>query len=909
MATSQFTACFMSAFPSIESLLLQAHQALGISSSGIELTSKVKKHFADIGLSEERQIALAHQLLADIQLAFDLDDESTAYFLKGLMEWSNHHKHLELNTWTGGASDRQVAWYLASRSIVPTLARLMAFWDVDEALAPGMPTGQFWFLPTINSQTGQIELPLPKVVDWLIDLHGLPINQVQQHLGSDEDAKRGRQDSLLRNLYNWKTGKLPRVSSISAMFRDELAGPEAAAFDGAFTPGPNLSDEQLLAAALKFVQRKGLTAHALSQQIRFPNAARLAAVLSGEGTDEENQHLVHELRIRYAVPSQQTIRQRLLLARAIQSAYDSLRDLFCPGVDSTCTDPAANNVLQLISLFTRVFNLTIDVHGRVAVPNEQEEDKLFESALTPFERCDLLLAIVPSRKQVSYLEVPSLWSRRFDKLTGSEPLEDLMPTGADRIEHFVQTVTVRMVQEADQDRRVAEVADRCRRSSPWRALQEQGFDVLRRVISVESLPPKARALACERLLEVADSSAQRGEAALQRALYLLSSKDLARSAALASEVDGLLQLAYDALQGTHHEPLLLASQAKQLLRKGMLKDAQAKYREALEACSIWSCGMLRGEIARDLLAIEVADAALPTEEHSSAAKYYRNMVAFGMFEATTPGLEDTAIWAHDYFWTDLFRPYRDTPDIRSPQSVKCKDLLLDLAREMVRNAGFNAKAWLDQNRKTLSKPRLRDVRGDSVLTFFLKFLAAMRKAAPPEPLARMRWFLLTLIAAWPEQVNISDFKAQSPLMLAANDGEVEIVRGLLAGGANVNVQDFLGRTPLHAAITGDSLPCVQLLVTAKPDIELRTLDEGQTVLHTAIRIGNLAVVKLLAAAYPDLLSTTNLNGDSPIGEAQGLLDHYDQFCAMMASKSSRPPATRASLVEAIAILKQHAPEA
>lgn len=896
----------MSAFPTIESLLLHAHQALGASGRDFKLKSEDKALFADIGLSEKRQEAIVRRLLADIQSTFDLDGESTDYFLKGLMEWSNHHKHLELNTRTGGASDRQVAWYLASRSIVPTLARLMAFWDVDGALAPGMPTGQFWFLPTINHQTGQLELPLPKVVDWLIDLHGLPINQVQQHLGSDMDAERGRQDSLLRNLYNWKTGKLPRVSSIAAMFPDETAKQEGPPFNGAFVPDPDLSDEQLLAAALSFVQRKGMAAHALSQQIRFPNADRLEAVLSGEGTNEENQHLVHELRIRYAVPSQQTIRQRLLLARAAQSAYDSLRDLFCPGVDSTCTDPAANKVLQLISLFTRVFNLTIEVHGRVAVPNEQEEDKLFESALTPFERHDLLLAIVPSRKQVSYLQVPSLWSRRFAQLSGSEPLEDLMPTGADRIEEFVQTMTVRLVQEADQDRRVAEVADRCRRSSPWRALQEQGFDVLRRVISVENLPPKARAMACERLLEVADTSAQRGEAALQRALYLLSSKDMARSAALASEVDGLLQLADDALQGTHHEPLLLASQAKHLLRKGMLKDAQAKYRKALEACSIWSCGMLRGEIARDLLAIEVADAALPTEEHSSAAKYYRNMVAFGMFEAATRGLEDTALWAHEYFWADLFRPYRDAPDVKSPQTIKCRDVLGQLTEAVFRGEDLEAQAWLRENRNLLSKPRLRDVRGDSVLTLLLKSMDLMRSHGAMSPLDRMRSFVLALIAAWPEQVKFSDFKAQSPLMLAAHDGEVEIVRSLVAGGADVNVQDFLGRTPLHAAITGDALPCVELLVVANPDIKLSTLDEGQTVLHTAIRIGNLAVIKLLAEAYPDLLSTTNLNGDSPIAEAQGLLDHYDQFCAMMARQSSRPPATRAALVEAVAMLRQHA---
>jgi hypothetical protein len=907
IAASQINTYLMSAFPTIESLLLQAHQALGASGPGFKLKSEDKALFADIGLSEERQGAISQRLLADIQTTFDLDDKSTAYFFKGLMEWSNHHKHLELNTWTGGASDRQVAWYLASRSIVPILARLLAFWDVDGALAPGMPTGKFWFLPTIDRETGQIELPLPKVVDWLVDLFGLPINQVQQHLGNDDDAEKGRQDSLLRNLYNWKTGKLPRVASIASMFPDGAAGADTDVFAGTFAPDLTLPNEQLLAAALSFIGRKELTPQALSQQIMFPNVERLSAVLSGEGTDQENQHLVHALRIRYAVPSQPTIRQRLLLARAVQSVYASLCELLCPGVDPNCTDPAANKVLQLISLFTRVFNLTIEVHGRLAVPNEEEEDRHFEAMMTPFERYDLLLAIVPSRKHVSYLEVPSLWSRRFASMSGEAPLEDLMPTSADRIEDFVQAVTVQLLREEDLDRRVADVVERCRRSSPWRALQEQGFDVLRRVISVGNLSPRARALACERLQEVANSPEQSAEAALQRALNLLASQDVVRSASLASQVDGLLQLANDSLQGSHHEPLLLATRAKQLLYRGLLKDAQAQYRKALAASSTWSCGRLRGEIARDLLAIEVADAALPTEEHSSAGKYYRNMVAFGMFKATPPGLEDTAIRAHDYFWKDLFKPYRDAPDIKSPHTVKCQDLLLELAREIVRNDGFNAQAWLDENRKALSKQRLRDVRGDSVLTFFLKSLAEMRNAAPPEPLARMHSFLLTLIAAWPEQVKISDYKAQSPLMLAANDGEIEIVRGLLAGGADLDAQDYLGRTPLHAAISGDSRPCIELLLAAGPDIKRLTFGENQSVLHTAIRIGNVPVIRLLAGALPDLLFATNLNGDSPIDEAQSLLEHYDQFCSMMANQSSRPPATREALAEVIAMLKQLTP--
>jgi ankyrin repeat protein len=145
-------------------------------------------------------------------------------------------------------------------------------------------------------------------------------------------------------------------------------------------------------------------------------------------------------------------------------------------------------------------------------------------------------------------------------------------------------------------------------------------------------------------------------------------------------------------------------------------------------------------------------------------------------------------------------------------------------------------------------------------------------------------------------------------MLAANDGEAEIVRSLLAGGADVDAQDYLGRTPLHAAITGDSLPCVELLLAALPDVSRTTYDEGQSVLHTAIRIGNVSVITALVGALPDLLSTTNMHGDTPIDEAQGLLDHYGQYCAMMARQSGRSPASRAVVTEVIALLNQRTQE-
>ena len=41
-----------------------------------------------------------------------------------------------------------------------------------------------------------------------------------------------------------------------------------------------------------------------------------------------------------------------------------------------------------------------------------------------------------------------------------------------------------------------------------------------------------------------------------------------------------------------------------------------------------------------------------------------------------------------------------------------------------------------------------------------------------------------LLAEWPEQANLADFKGQTPLMLAANEGDAELVHLLLEAGAD-----------------------------------------------------------------------------------------------------------------------------
>jgi serine/threonine-protein kinase len=64
----------------------------------------------------------------------------------------------------------------------------------------------------------------------------------------------------------------------------------------------------------------------------------------------------------------------------------------------------------------------------------------------------------------------------------------------------------------------------------------------------------------------------------------------------------------------------------------------------------------------------------------------------------------------------------------------------------------------------------------------------------------------TLLLDKGAEVNAKDHNGETPLHHAANSGDVDLVRVLLHHGADVNARDDSGRTPLHAANSGYETP-------------------------------------------------------------------------------------------------------
>jgi ankyrin repeat protein len=85
------------------------------------------------------------------------------------------------------------------------------------------------------------------------------------------------------------------------------------------------------------------------------------------------------------------------------------------------------------------------------------------------------------------------------------------------------------------------------------------------------------------------------------------------------------------------------------------------------------------------------------------------------------------------------------------------------------------------------------------------------------------------------------------LIAAARTGHPGTVRDMLAAGANVNVKDEHGNTPLIEAARNGHDDVVRTLLDSRADVRAKN-DEGQTALMLAVRGGHDETGQLLRQA-------------------------------------------------------------
>jgi ankyrin repeat protein len=141
-----------------------------------------------------------------------------------------------------------------------------------------------------------------------------------------------------------------------------------------------------------------------------------------------------------------------------------------------------------------------------------------------------------------------------------------------------------------------------------------------------------------------------------------------------------------------------------------------------------------------------------------------------------------------------------------------------------------------------------------------------------------------LIAHPDTKVEVRTVKDESPLMLAAIKGQVELCRQLIARDADVNKP---GWAPLHYAATSGNAQVVQLLLDHYAYIDAES-PNGSTPLMMAAMYGSADAVKVLLVAGADV-DVKNAIGLNALDFAQKA-GHEDAVALIAAAIRAKKPA-------------------
>jgi len=135
------------------------------------------------------------------------------------------------------------------------------------------------------------------------------------------------------------------------------------------------------------------------------------------------------------------------------------------------------------------------------------------------------------------------------------------------------------------------------------------------------------------------------------------------------------------------------------------------------------------------------------------------------------------------------------------------------------------------------------------------------------------------------QVNVRDKDGRTPLHGAVGSGDEDVATLLVASGADVNAADNNGRTPLHAAARRGSTDVVRLLIDSGAKVDARD-NKGSTPLHAATVGTRDDLIELLLAKGADI-NGADKDGRTPVEyAAQGGNFHCVQFLASKGAKAA-----------------------
>ncbi len=97
----------------------------------------------------------------------------------------------------------------------------------------------------------------------------------------------------------------------------------------------------------------------------------------------------------------------------------------------------------------------------------------------------------------------------------------------------------------------------------------------------------------------------------------------------------------------------------------------------------------------------------------------------------------------------------------------------------------------------------------------------------------------------PDLIDVADNEGMTPVYHAAMKDHVCTMLTLIKHGCNYEKSDFIGRTPLLAAVFFGAKRTVQCLLELKPELSMVSSNNGCLPLHSAVASGNSSALKHL----------------------------------------------------------------
>lgn len=121
-----------------------------------------------------------------------------------------------------------------------------------------------------------------------------------------------------------------------------------------------------------------------------------------------------------------------------------------------------------------------------------------------------------------------------------------------------------------------------------------------------------------------------------------------------------------------------------------------------------------------------------------------------------------------------------------------------------------------------------------------------------------------LIDQYPTMLELRNEQGASPLHQAAWHGRTELVRGLIARGAEVNVATTNGLTALHGGALNGYTEICRMLLDRGADPNARSTVQGNTPLHIVWQGGYAEIAALLIAHGADVNAVEKSYGMTPL---------------------------------------------